>query len=500
MEVSNEGDRFCDGGSQERERRCLHCLRRLEDSVASGLLPAAGVASSGSPSASRKLRPGPGRSPGDVGAHQLARIHRATTEVVAESGYENLTVRSVVQRAEVSTRAFYEHFESKEDCFLRTHEFVVRRTARRIVADQAGERDWQERFRLAVGAFTRELACEPEAARLALLEAHTAGPAARERVRHAEHIFEAMIAESFSRAADGIVVPRAVVEGIVAGVEHVARTMVLAGRELELPTLGDSLAEWALCYRREAVMTLGDLGPRSLSGRSTIEPCSDQASAAEREGFEGRSRNGDRAVLLSSVARLAVAEGYERLTVGGICKVAGVSRRSFNRHFEGIEDCFLAVVDERGREAIALAGEVRACSSSWAGGVYQAIAAFCAQLAADPLLARLLFVEPFAAGASGIERDGQLGSSWVGQLLGDAPPDARLVESTIAASTGAAWGLLGRWVAEGRARDAQQLAPALAYLTLAPAVGAERAVAEIAETQDFIPAPSDEHPVHRATS
>jgi AcrR family transcriptional regulator len=454
--------------------------------VANGVLPSARVASGESPTANRKLRPGPGRSPDDVGAHQLARIYGAMIEATAEGGYESLTVRDVVQRAKVSTRAFYMHFESKEDCLLRTHEFVVRRTARRIVAAQAGERNWRERLRLAVRAFTQELACEPEAARLVLVEAYSAGPAARERARHAEYIFEAMITESFSRAPGGVVLPQPVVEGIVTGFEHVARMMVLDGRELELPRLADALVEWALCYRREAITMLA------------VERPSGPVQVAEKSTFAAQSRNGDRAALLSSVSKLAVAEGYERLTVGGICKVAGVSRRSFNRHFMGVEDCFLATVEERGHEAIACAGAFHARSSSWAGSVYCTVAGFCAQLATDPILARLLFVEPFAAGASVIARNEQLGAGWVGQLLGNVPLNARPAEPAAAASTGAALGLLGHWVAEGQARGTQQLAPALAYLMLAPAIGAEGAVAGITGAQDFIPVLSRENPVHRA--
>ena len=72
----------------------------------------------------RKLPPGPGRPAKQVAAHQLARILAATTGIVAEQGYGALKVREVVGYAEVSTRAFYEHFSSKEDCFLQTYELI----------------------------------------------------------------------------------------------------------------------------------------------------------------------------------------------------------------------------------------------------------------------------------------------------------------------------------------------------------------------------------------
>jgi len=48
-------------------------------------------------------------------------------EIVADRGYEAVKMRELVVRAGVSTRAFYKHFSSKEDCFLRSQEMVVRR-------------------------------------------------------------------------------------------------------------------------------------------------------------------------------------------------------------------------------------------------------------------------------------------------------------------------------------------------------------------------------------
>lgn len=96
----------------------------------------------------QKLTPGPGMAAADVAAHQSARIHRAMIEIVAARGYDAVKVRELVHLAGVSSAAFYKHFESKEDCFLRTHDLVVRRATRRIIASQAGEEAWKERPRL----------------------------------------------------------------------------------------------------------------------------------------------------------------------------------------------------------------------------------------------------------------------------------------------------------------------------------------------------------------
>lgn len=140
-----------------------------------------------------KLSPGPGMSPRQVASHQRARIHSATIVLVAERGYNAATVRDLAQLAGVSTRAFYEHFSGKEECFLRTYELAVRRTAKRVAESQGGERDWLERLRRAFEAFAAEIEREPQVARVVLVEVLAAGTPALRRMRSVEGIFEAMI-------------------------------------------------------------------------------------------------------------------------------------------------------------------------------------------------------------------------------------------------------------------------------------------------------------------
>lgn len=52
-----------------------------------------------------KLRPGPGRPPSKVAAHQRARIQGATIELVAERGYAEVTLRRLTRLAGVSALA-----------------------------------------------------------------------------------------------------------------------------------------------------------------------------------------------------------------------------------------------------------------------------------------------------------------------------------------------------------------------------------------------------------
>jgi AcrR family transcriptional regulator len=53
-----------------------------------------------------------------VSNNQRARILYATSELVAERGYQKTTIELIAKTARVALRTFYEHFASKEECFL----------------------------------------------------------------------------------------------------------------------------------------------------------------------------------------------------------------------------------------------------------------------------------------------------------------------------------------------------------------------------------------------
>ena len=54
--------------------------------------------------------------------HQRERILAAVVELVAESGYRDVSVATIVKRARTGRLKFYELFDSKEDCFLAAYD------------------------------------------------------------------------------------------------------------------------------------------------------------------------------------------------------------------------------------------------------------------------------------------------------------------------------------------------------------------------------------------
>lgn len=396
-----------------------------------------------------KLSPGPGMPASEVGAHQRSRFHNAMVELVTERGYAKIAVHDLVAVAKVSSRAFYEQFDGKEDCFLRTRELVVRRIAKRVIAAQAGERDWRERLRLGFKAFVRELEREPQAARLALVETCLDGLAVQAQTRKAELLFGAMLADSFSRAPDGPPVTSATVEAIVAGIAAVARRHVLSGKRRVPPRLADELMEWALTCRDRAAVPLA-MHPPISSRKPTTE-----------ESGPGTS---DRDLSLAAVVKLATAGGYAHLTVPRIRAAAGISRQRFDAEFGGVDDCLSAARDERLASALADARHARDSVSGMAGTT-AAVLALCARFADDPVLARLCFAVD-CVGPRCLAEEGPCGTRAVDRvaeaLYGEKA--AKRPSVAIQASAGLVWTTIGTRALSKRQDALQRVAPLLTAL------------------------------------
>jgi TetR/AcrR family transcriptional regulator len=428
----------------------------------------------------RRLSPGPGMAAKDVAAHQLSRIHAATIALVAEQGYKSLRVRDIVRRAEVSTRAFYELFGSKTDCFLQTHDLISRRATRRMIAAQAGEPDWRERPRLVFWEFLRGLEESPAAAHLALIEAYAAGEPASEQALRAERIFEGMLAEALSRSPRGVTVPPMVVEGMVAGIASVSRRHMLDGTVSQLSAASEDLVAWAISYPSEAAAELSMLDRQSVWGDTTLEPLSGIHTLSDGEPWPS---TGDRALILSAVADLAAKHGYSKLTAPRVRSAASVSRRKFDAYFDNLEDCYLTALEQHAGEAMAQAARAQTAASSWGGGVYRAISALCDHVAGDPFLARVCLQNDFPPTPKGARSRQRLAAA-VSEILADAAPKSdRLTRMGAEASTGAVWSLFHHHIVRDWSLR-RQVAATLSYLVLAPAIGPGKAISEMRAEQN----------------
>jgi len=396
-------------------------------------------------------------------------------EIVANRGYGAVTVRGLVRTAGVSTRAFYEHFDGAEDCFLRTHELLARRVVRRMVASQAGEDDWRMRVRHVFRALIHELEADPRAARLMLVDGYGGGPAAIDQIQRTQRTLEEGLEESFASAPEGAAVPPLLTKGMIGGAVSVARSRLLAGREDEFPQLADRLTVWALELHSGLAAGIVDLDRRHDFGESGHATPATQADDTTRRGRD-RAPAGDRELILIAAAKIVAADGYDALTVQKIRAAAGAPRRSFTASFDGVDDCYVKALELYTYEALARAGGARASGSSWADGLYRAAAAICADVANDPVLAGLCFGEIHAAATEGALCRERLVQAITRRLRKDAPGAWLVDDLALEASIGAVWGILHHCVATGRAWQAHQAVAVAAYLLTAPITGPQAAV------------------------
>jgi AcrR family transcriptional regulator len=127
-----------------------------------------------------------GLSREEVEASQRARIMLALAEAMAEKGYAATSVADVLKRARVSRETFYEHHDSKLDCFLQTFDAAAAvlqaSIGEALGGGTAGRRgDRGALLERSIGAYLDVLLAQPAFARLFLVESYAAGAAAIER-------------------------------------------------------------------------------------------------------------------------------------------------------------------------------------------------------------------------------------------------------------------------------------------------------------------------------
>ncbi len=420
--------------------------------------------------------------PDVVASHQRARICAALADLVAEGGYEAVTVTGVARLAHVSTRDFYRHYPSKEACLLGAYEQAVSCLAQAVDDAQQAAPDWRSGLERGILVFAGAIAAHPELARLALIEAFAAGPAALCRMRRTIDLFGQMIARRSASGRDPVELPPPVAPGIASGIVRVARAHLIAGREQEMPKLAMPLIDWALCFRCESAAALLDLPP--VAAWTQILP------APGRVRTTAPAVRDERSMILQACSHLVAAEGYAYLSPSRIRAAAGVSRSCFDSHFEDHRDCLLATVDAKADAAIKRAIVVGAQAEHWQAAVHRALVALCSQMAFDRALAGLIFVEVFSPGPEGACCHERVVRNVAVHLQCAIPAHLRPSKLAAEASVEAAWGIMHKQVATGNAQSLPQIAPALSYFVLAPVIGPKTAIETIAREQARMCAPA----------
>jgi AcrR family transcriptional regulator len=167
--------------------------------------------------------------------------------------------------------------------------------------------------------------------------------------------------------------------------------------------------------------------------------------------------------LIAAMAEVCGEVGYADSAVAEIAKRAGVSTASFYRQFKDKRECMLASFDELfGRLVVALEsaceGETTTESRARTGARTAA-----AVLAGDLPTARLLSLEILAVGSRGVMAQ-QFAIDRLAELIrGGGAEESPGPDPAWVCAAGMV-SLLGRWLAEGKAPDAESLETLAALL------------------------------------
>lgn len=183
-----------------------------------------------------------------VTRNQRERLIAGLAEAVAENGYAGTTIADITRYAAVSRRTFYEHFSSKDACFVAAYDMVMTELNRRVGAAFEQEDDWPRAVRAGIAAMLEFLTAEPHLARLSMVEALVAGPVVVERydaaIQNLVPYFEAGREGQPAKVLDGL--SPTTEEALVGGMVSLISRRVFAERTGELESLLPDLVEFTL--------------------------------------------------------------------------------------------------------------------------------------------------------------------------------------------------------------------------------------------------------------
>jgi AcrR family transcriptional regulator len=394
---------------------------------------------------------------------------------VAADGYDAVSVRQVIELAGVSRRSFYEHFASKQDCFLATFDEIAGHhlaAARRACALTPGGA--YRRLEAALGTIAGALAGDRDAGALVVLDPLAAGPPGALRLRAASAGWERLLCTSLAGTALLPAPAPASAEVMLGGMQGIVAACLRDPAPPSRRLLARELGWWALApklparpadARRVASLLRDDERRASLAA----------ANRARRTAERPRT---DRERLLAAALRLGARDRVALLSAAQISDEAGVPLGAFFELFCDRDDCLRAAIADAGERLLAIAEGAPESGPDSPAALRDTLTAMLSHLAAHPFQARALTVLAPCAGPSCRGYAARLESELARRLGAGLAAQG---EPAGAAVVGALWHLVRCHLADRRLRRLPSSAVHLALFALAPALGPEPAAEALLE-------------------
>lgn len=179
-----------------------------------------------------------------VAVRKRRRIMDAMAELTAEQGYEATKIADIVRRAGVARKTLYDNFDGKEEVFLGAFDSAVEEVLALVEeACLASDQALADRVAAGLRAFLTYVAENPAAARMCLIEAVSATPAASVRYDEATVRFVDLLRRSFP-ADTGL--PDTTEETLVGGVAWILHQKIRRGEAERALDLMPELLDFVL--------------------------------------------------------------------------------------------------------------------------------------------------------------------------------------------------------------------------------------------------------------
>jgi AcrR family transcriptional regulator len=439
-----------------------------------------------------------------VAEHQRQRLYRAMVECVDEHGYVQTTISELVARARVSRRSFYERFPDKDACLVGAYDTIVRRLLRRLRDGQmSASPEWSAQLEAFLRTLFQAAGDRPDAARLVCVELAAAGPVGVRRWAEGAQLLQEYLIGGFAGAPGPGTLPEPVARAIVGGLRRILYTRVHGARsgralQAELAGLIPDLLGWIACYypsprglpQRSAPLRGSGGEAARIGGRApgtlTPPPPAVGTRGLPRGAPHQPRRYGlhnQRERIFDAIANLTAAKGYPATSLSDIVAEAAVSLQTFYRHFDSKEDAFIATYEAGHAHAMAVLNRTLTRHSSFSAGVRAGAEALLAMLSCEPSYARVACVEVMTAYPHMPRRAREANGFYGGLIDASVAPDSppQLPSPVVGeAIVGGVFELLHDHVLHDRTERLPELTDHIAYIVLAPCMGAEEAWQAIA--------------------
>lgn len=429
---------------------------------------------------------------------QRDRLIEAMIELAGQVGYQSLSIAQISARAGVSSATFYEQFSDREECLLAAYRAVTEGTlARMQSALEAGE--WAQAARPAFGELLRSVQNDPDGGRVMFVEALTGGPRLREELAQVLNVMEQSSERLLDSAPEGASTLDIPGRALMGAVRHVVSRHLRTHNEDRLGDLTEDMLSWMASYAVPAGSLRWSVGPGALLGAPAGKGGESSRPAAVptlelprlprgRHGLPpGVVARSQRTRILLATASVTMSKGYAGTTVADIVAAAGVAKEAFYKHFSDKEEAFLEAQQHPTQHILDTLVSAYFSVDEWPERIWRGLRTLLELIAGNPILAHLRLVECYAAGPAAIRRAEDITRSFTifleeGYRQGPQAEELpRLCSQTI---SGAIFELVQREVGEGRVAEVPLMLPQLAYISIAPFLGPQRAIERVTEMSE----------------